>query len=732
MFAEPSWTPSRASDNFTHVSKTAEVHASDDAVRTREDDLLGRWPLATRIYETIRLNPVDQPLRIAIYGKWGEGKTSVANLVSNIARANGDIVFNFCPWGSRNSGNLWSRFLVDLYSVLGESGVALPEDLSFKSYKGGAVLEKIKGAVRELSGEGGAIQEKFGINLSNIDILARFMTTFSDDTSTVLRKLGKRVIVVVDDLDRTDPAIVPDILYAFSEVLQVPHLVFILCLDPTMVAAALEKGNRGWRNPGFLEKIIDIPFWLSRPSPHALYELAHKYIVEDTGIVSDQVFREDIWPLLPRTPRSVKRLARQLMTAKPEVDRGGITDIANMVRIELFRHEFPELHDLLDVEGTTETQMSLNDFSTGGSVSETEPKSLVIQISERGVSDPQRLQYAVRLLEVLGYTKECPGISDDARSTMNAIDHPPPITSQELSAFVSEAVNISEGLVGEWIGEIQKQRNEVPSRILESMFRSAIDSRERCIWQKHGGYRGDELTPEPSAVISKYLQLIRALVDIDLREMGEPIFQTKDLRYLMEHLQRYSDDRDSESSLVCELFERSKSRITDLYEVLCATRVGTLEPEYDGLLESRIRSILETRTLAEIEKRLTNPGRLCDFLFREPMSSLMRRELLNGGAGMLVNGRIEQIIENASSKDHVAIAHLVSFVVGVVGDPVYSSFPYDAARSLWELAKPKLEFSPGVVDSRVAYFERRLTEIKAFTRHDRENEPEPDDMVPDV
>lgn len=58
---------------------------SDNAIQTFSEDLLGRQPIVKMVANAIiaKTRNNHECYTIGIYGKWGEGKTSVLNMLKN-------------------------------------------------------------------------------------------------------------------------------------------------------------------------------------------------------------------------------------------------------------------------------------------------------------------------------------------------------------------------------------------------------------------------------------------------------------------------------------------------------------------------------------------------------------------------------------------------------------------------------------------------------------------------
>src|SRR5215210_5956235 len=61
-------------------------YAPDHPIKARNEDRFQRWGFAKRIADTIARRGDPRGLVVGIFGAWGEGKTSVLNLVDEALR----------------------------------------------------------------------------------------------------------------------------------------------------------------------------------------------------------------------------------------------------------------------------------------------------------------------------------------------------------------------------------------------------------------------------------------------------------------------------------------------------------------------------------------------------------------------------------------------------------------------------------------------------------------------
>ena len=104
----------------------------------------------------------------------------------------------------------------------------------------------------------------------DLDVLERRL--HGTDSSGADRVVG-RILVVIDDLDRCEPAKAVEVLQAVNLLLNFSSFIVCLGIDARIVTAAIEKhyegllGAAGASGYEYLDKIVQIPFRIPDPSP---------------------------------------------------------------------------------------------------------------------------------------------------------------------------------------------------------------------------------------------------------------------------------------------------------------------------------------------------------------------------------------------------------------------------------------------------------------------------------
>lgn len=193
----------------------------DAPVTLREQDSYGRWPVATAISRVIDAAPMEWSTRIGLFGRWGDGKTSVLNFLETQQKERHNIVIRYSPWGVSNESSMWRGFCTALVNGLRTNGVAVSSWRRAEYWLRVrldplATTAKFAGRLAQASG-----QAPFGSVVG--EIIAKALAAGPLAKRDVDRALGgaggKRIVVFIDDLDRADPIVIPQLLLALRELL---------------------------------------------------------------------------------------------------------------------------------------------------------------------------------------------------------------------------------------------------------------------------------------------------------------------------------------------------------------------------------------------------------------------------------------------------------------------------------------------------------------------------------
>ncbi len=275
----------------------------DDPLEDPKDDQLNRASFAENIFKIIQNLP-DNNIRLALTGEWGIGKTTCLNFISHAAKDEDFPIVRFNPWKFSNKEEAWKGFLAAVDAGISEWKGRAPGP--FHPFN---VANRIFSIVRWKVGcyEIGKI--------FNDLFLSRFQPSFEitkENVSALLLKelKGKKLIVLIDDLDRSSPEIVRQVLLNIKEIIDVRGCVFICGIDTTSTENILK--NLGIEAPKlYLEKIFQYCYPVPDLNPHQSDSFLDVLLSKIKPAIKNDLIKNNS-ELLPTNPRKLKKYLRLL------------------------------------------------------------------------------------------------------------------------------------------------------------------------------------------------------------------------------------------------------------------------------------------------------------------------------------------------------------------------------------------------------------------------------------
>lgn len=334
----------------------ATILSGDRPKERLADDRLGFGGFAQALAQSIaRLAPRDGVV-LAVHGPWGSGKTSAVNMAMDaLAELDSDdartLVARFNPWWFSEQENLTRAFFAEVSAALG-------------SKVSSRVIEGLKSVARRAAGAKGLIGAGVALvpGLGALKDLAEggleALGTLADDERSLdaarreleeaLREEGKRILVIIDDIDRLPADEARQIFRLVKSVADLPNVIYLLVFDREIARRALNEPADP-AGPEWLEKIVQASFDL--PPVHRI-DLQRLFLGRLEEIIGPDppiqpgrwpdVFHRAVAPWL-RTPRDATRLANAVAVAWPVV--GDKVDLADFVAIETLRLSEPGVYD---------------------------------------------------------------------------------------------------------------------------------------------------------------------------------------------------------------------------------------------------------------------------------------------------------------------------------------------------------------------------------------------------
>jgi hypothetical protein len=326
--------------------KPSPEFSNDSPLSDSADDKLNRAPFADRIADVLRGLPNGAGLVVGIHGPWGDGKTTVLNLLkNNLADDEDTAVVEFNPWRFTDEPSMLAGF----FRVL---AAAIRAKLTTKG-------EDIAGWVEKIGSYAAVANDRFGkaakIAGDVADVgLEELRTRLFD----ALAKANKRIVVLVDDIDRLDKHETHTLFRLIKACADFPNVCYVLAFDDVAVAKALgERYGTGDEASGraFLEKIIQVPLKLPVAMTEDLRSLCFQQVDEAIKAADVELSKNEVNDFVSRfergisirldTPRAAKRYANSLMFALPMLK--GEVNTVDMLLLEAIRAFYPTVYNCI-------------------------------------------------------------------------------------------------------------------------------------------------------------------------------------------------------------------------------------------------------------------------------------------------------------------------------------------------------------------------------------------------
>ncbi len=551
-----------------------------DAARHRqEDDYLNRWSFAQEIYRIASGGLRDWSVRIGVYGEWGSGKTSVLNFVESMALKDGHLIFRFNPWQFQNADDLWRAFVIGLFSQIEQATHNPPTGKLSRNAKvlSSSVAKVLPTFIKLAKKEAGEACEQ------GLKFLKKYLSFNEKD----LRDLGEavgdcRLIVTIDDLDRTEARLVPEILFALKEIMDVPGMAFVCAFDPVVVGKVLGDSHSGFGDGlEFLEKIIDYPRWLPEPTKDQLSRLA----VADASKFCPHVPAGELSEavgLLPKNPRAIRQFIRILDLLRHQIQRHHDYEIhwPVLLAANVLKVRFPKIsHEIL---GDPNFWQGIYDSTFSGESKESDLKNLITtkidkvfqEDLKRAVEKRNELEKCI--VAIASRLNAWHGLGQDALTyQFELAESPCAVTWKEFDSLVVylNTSSISSESTQKWIDNHSAMGGQPKSLIFAELVPACLNRRLAHLDKAASAMPGREMNEHLESA-RKLLRLGEILMSEMHQDFSQDPIQTSNLfeqvrKYF--HWRRtapYRLARREERKLLIKLFMSNKDAIEPWVEII--------------------------------------------------------------------------------------------------------------------------------------------------------------------
>jgi predicted transport protein len=291
---------------------------------------------------------------IGLYGAWGTGKSSIlASLEKKLKAAPEELyVVHFDAWRYEKYDNIIFPLLYSVKKAITKTAAE----------KGKAIGAALGGLLRNL--EVSFMGVGLRLERDEVSDTEAYTMPFSQ-LQALSDGIGrdKRIVVLVDDLDRCSPSSVVNLLEAIHVLTDVEGFVFVLALDYNFLTMAINDRYENVDADQFIEKIIQVPFRI--PALDGSADTLLEAVVPEWQSIKEVWFDQLDEDLVARmidsalrsNPRQVKRLINSLLMTKHIAWGSETADdlLVKLIALQLrWPQRFAELHRTLAVAASDE------------------------------------------------------------------------------------------------------------------------------------------------------------------------------------------------------------------------------------------------------------------------------------------------------------------------------------------------------------------------------------------
>ena len=225
----------------------------DDAIESDEDDWLGFYRMITIVRENLQALDLSKgSLTVGVIAPWGRGKSSFINLLKKELKKDGGIIIPFNPRGSKSVSSIPEDFF-DVFA----------KELS-RHYLGFSLL------LARYTKHLGLLNQYTWTRPVGSLLTLLLPVKEQEAVNRTLRELGKRVYVLLDDLDRLSGEEILEVLKLMDRNASFTNTVFIVAYDKVYVNNVLKKHLDHGLAHSFIDKYISWEIPLPEPDKEML------------------------------------------------------------------------------------------------------------------------------------------------------------------------------------------------------------------------------------------------------------------------------------------------------------------------------------------------------------------------------------------------------------------------------------------------------------------------------
>ena len=309
---------------------------SDEPIEIDQQDLLERTQFIEDLYKEIINLPFNDSFVFGLFCSWGEGKTSVINLLKNKFKENDKfLLVNFEPWHFKDEEAILAAFYGQIEGTISKKFIVPGLRRTFTKY------QKILSA--------GISQVGLTIDLSFPD---ESIEEIKKRIESFVSKINKKLLIIIDDIDRLQPEEILAILKLVRLNAKFKDTIFLLSFDQIVVKKYLK--DKFGMDTEYLEKLVQKPIQLPAIEQKQIDEFLNVNInrlFDQTAIKDATIkkFNEEFYYIyqtqikkLFKTLRHAKRFLNSLLSTFPAIKNE--VNFHDFFILEIINNFYPKVY----------------------------------------------------------------------------------------------------------------------------------------------------------------------------------------------------------------------------------------------------------------------------------------------------------------------------------------------------------------------------------------------------
>lgn len=373
---------------------------ADQPISSIKQDAFGRAGFAQQIASLCGRRTSESTI-IGLHGKWGEGKTSLLNMIGEVLEKE-ILQIRFNPWCFKGDDDLLHAFFKLMADSLGRkipSKKAKARNLIADYGESLGILDVIpKVSIIVL------ILQKIARLVKRSRDLSIYET--KDRVKDFIIESRLSIVIFLDDIDRLDNREMAAVFRLVKVLADFPRTAYLMSFDPDIVAKMLAPqygGSIPDSGYQFLEKVIQVPLTIPKAHEDAILFYIENIVIqvaqENTMNLSEskselaEVFADGLLQLLD-TPRKSIRFTNALRVTLSMLK--GEVNFLDLLIIECFKASVPQYYAFV----RNNKELLLEDYASESPDAEDDRESIKEKMNKLISGYAQETREAIRRLTV--------------------------------------------------------------------------------------------------------------------------------------------------------------------------------------------------------------------------------------------------------------------------------------------------------------------------------------------